>query len=197
MLSDLKRIVGTLLLFLIVMVLVRLARRYLFGSRGLGPSKRDLQLQEMLKQASNSRPTLPHLPRERPGLDVRDLRVTVTAQPGSDPRLYRLEVRNSGNRDYRSLTLNDRELLLYAECFSLDTTHMPADQLYAAGEPLVIDHLAAGETAVLLRQGYGRHDRYDGPRRSEMPIAYTVDDQVITLADFHRCPVEVRLAGTR
>ncbi|WP_431261649.1 hypothetical protein ACQ859_15220 [Roseateles chitinivorans] len=124
-----------------------------------------------------------------------DLHVRVSAQPGPLEDCYRVEISNSGARPYRDLTVAYADLLLWAERFGLDTTHMPANEQYGAGEPITIDCLAPGEARLYLRRGYGTHHRYDGPRVTRTSVSYTLDDQAVSPAEGHWCRIDIDLPG--
>lgn len=129
--------------------------------------------------------------------EVTDLRVTVVAEPVPTGDCYRIEVRNRGAMSYESLTVTYRDLLLWAERFGLDTTHMPAQEQYAAEVPVRIDRLGPGEAAQFLRRGYGEHHHYDGPRLAETPLSFAVGDRVTTAINGCWCRAEVLLPGAR
>ena len=135
----------------------------------------------------------------RPGFEgcrVSDLRITVSAE-GSAPDSFVIAVTNKGAHPYESLRVGYERLLLHAEHFGLDTTHMPQEVAWKPGEPLVIDVLRPGETTRLVRTGYGNHDAYDGPRETVLDLAYRFRGKAFHVPDRRWSPVTVDLPNAR
>jgi hypothetical protein len=135
----------------------------------------------------------------RPDIEARhakDVEIRVAADPGAS-NAYALSVTNTGPHAFRALEVDDRELLMWAENFGLDTTHMPDAQQYCACEPVVIDFLRPGEKVRLVRHGYGEHGRYDGARERTVHVAYVLRGRKVTRADRHWARVVVDLPHAR
>jgi hypothetical protein len=113
---------------------------------------------------------------------VGDLQVQVSAVAG-EPRHYRVSVHNSGERTFQDLRIRYEPILLEAERFGLDATHMPTASASIPGEPIVIDSLAAGETVDVVRQGYGEHARYDGPRDAQVMLEFRAGQETFRSED--------------
>ena len=110
-----------------------------------------------------------------------DISITVVAD-GSGPNRDLLLVRNLGSCTYENLRIHHEPLLLDAESFGLDTTHMPSEVARIPGEPVVIDTLAPGAIAKVVRAGYDAHDRYDGPGITALDLEFRVDGREFTQA---------------
>jgi hypothetical protein len=102
---------------------------------------------------------------------VRELRLTVSADRSS-ANAFLIVVTNTGPHPYEALRIGYERLLLHAEHFGLDSTHMPDNVARKEGPPLVIDVLAPGKAIEIVRSGYGTHDEYDGPRETVLDLAY-------------------------
>lgn len=134
---------------------------------------------------------------ERAQRRVRDLRIRVGADAtGAD--LYRISVTNSGARVFEALHVAYEPVLLHAEKFGVDTTHMPPDLGWVAAEPLLLASIAPGQTVEVRRRGYGDHRRYDGPRAHPVRLAFSSGGTRVAFADGWWAQVDVDLpnAGT-
>jgi hypothetical protein len=123
----------------------------------------------------------------RPGFEarkVRDLSIDVAADAATSNR-YLLRIRNTGMRTFNDLRIHYEPLLLFAEHFGLDSTHMPDDVAYAHGEPLILDALRAGETVVIAKSGYASADRYDGPPEAALDLEYRIGNRKVGRDDKH------------
>lgn len=127
---------------------------------------------------------------------VHDLEVRIAAEH-SDPYSYLITVANPGRRSFRKLRVNFRNVLLYAESFSLDTTHMPAEMQYSPGEPLLIDVLDPGQSIRVVREGYGTHERYDQFALMPVELEFEVDGGVFGVAEGRWCEAVVDLPNAR
>jgi hypothetical protein len=103
--------------------------------------------------------------------EIRDLKIRVRPDK-SDDRKYVVQVTNTGKTPYENIAIDLREILLSAESFGLDTTHMPEDMQYAQGAPVRIAKLRPKETASMEITGYGTHDRYDLDRVRYAPVSF-------------------------
>ena len=128
--------------------------------------------------------------------EVKGLRIVVSADD-SAADAYRVEVTNTGRHAFEQLTIDYRDILLWAESFGLDTTHMPAEQQYIAGEPIHIESLAPGGTARFVRKGYRDHEAYDGLRERLLNVEFVQDGQPATKADRRWAPAVVKLPNAR
>lgn len=127
---------------------------------------------------------------------VTDLRVEISAADASDCH-YRISVTNTGKRRYGKLFLGYHDVLLYAERFSIDTTHMPREEWYIDGEPVFIEALEPGQTVQVVRSGYGTHGRYDGPRQAQIMLVYESEGRTAALTDRRWCYAIVKLPNAR
>jgi hypothetical protein len=127
---------------------------------------------------------------------VRDLSITISAD-SSGPDRYLISVRNSGSRTFEELRVHHEPVLLDAESFGLDTTHMPSEQASIAGEPVLVDILPPGQTAAVVRSGYGPHERYDGPQETVFDVEYRSGGKSFTRENRHWCHVRVAMAKAR
>lgn len=121
---------------------------------------------------------------------VAELAVRI-APDASGPNRYAITVTNRGARAFEALRVHYEALLLFAEHFGLDTTHMPDDMARIAGEPLLIDSLPAGQSVTLVRPGYATRDRYDGPREAALDVEFNGAGLRGTAADRRWCLAEV------
>jgi len=127
---------------------------------------------------------------------VEDLSVSVAADSSARNR-YVLSITNHGRRTFSRLRVHYEPLLLDAESFGQDTTHMPAERARTSGEPLRIPLLQPGTTERFVRAGWGSHNRYDGPRETAMDVEYRAGGEVVTAEDRRWCRVSVDLAGAQ
>ena len=141
---------------------------------------------ELLQKAFND--ARPDFERRR----VSDLSITVTADK-SAPDRYALAITNRGTQTYKALRVHYEPLLLHAESFGLDTTHMPADQAWIAGEPMIVDTLEPGTTARMVRKGFGSHDRFDGLRETVMDLEYRLGLKTVSSREQRWAEVTVDL----
>jgi len=124
--------------------------------------------------------------------------ISIAVSPGSSgPKSYRLAITNNGPHAYENLRVGYERLLLHAENFGLDTTHMPSEQAWIAGEPVVIAALAPGETAHVLRDGYGSHEQFDGHRETVLDLEYRFRGKTITAQDRRWSEATVDLPNAR
>jgi len=143
----------------------------LFNTLRRGASGNEL-LRRALEQA------LPEFESRRVG----DISITISPE-SSGPNCYLLAVTNTGHHTYEDLHVGYERLLLHAESFGLDTTHMPADMAWIAGEPVVIKALAPGKTACVVRNGYGSHEQFDGYRETVLDLEYRIGRKTVTTRD--------------
>lgn len=127
---------------------------------------------------------------------VKDLLIHIGPEPSSDTS-YLMSIINTGGAGYKNLRFLYADILLWAESFSIDTTHMPQEIQYAPGEPLVINYLAPGEKVEVTLEGYGTHDRYDAPSRRFIHLEYELHNKKVTLADKKWCYAFVDLPSAR
>jgi hypothetical protein len=125
-----------------------------------------------------------------------DIEVTISAA-NDGPRFYNIDIENSGPSRFTDIDVDYRRILLWAERFSLDTTHMPKEHCYISGEPIHVDRLDAGQRVRLVRKGHGTHDRYDGPKVQRAVITFTRADSRATADDKRWCNVIVQLPNAR
>lgn len=125
-----------------------------------------------------------------------DVEVTVSPVVAQD-FLYNIDIENIGPSRLTDIHIDYRRILLWAERFSIDTTHMPEDQCYISGDPIHVYQLDAGQRVRLVRKGYWSHDRYDGPQVHHAPITFVRGDSRATADDKRWCNVLVRLLNAR
>lgn len=134
--------------------------------------------------------------RTKAARQVHDLAVRISAD-SSSTYSYRISVSNNGRKTYRNLRVAYRNILLFADNFSVDVTHMPEEMRYADGAPLVLPVLGPGQTIEELRTGWGEHDRYDMRRAREAALEFESDDEVPGPEDKRYCLVTVDLPNAR
>jgi hypothetical protein len=97
--------------------------------------------------------------------------ITIHISPSNESETsYKISVKNSGQSTYQNIRVRYESILLWAELFGHDTTHMPLEWQFANDEPLLIDKLPPSAVIEFSRKGFGSHKRYDGPRATEVYI---------------------------
>lgn len=104
---------------------------------------------------------------------VRDLDVRVTVD-GASNRAFAISIKNVGTSIYRNLTFHYGGILLHAENFGIDTTHMPVGMECIDGEEICVAQISPGETVTFIRQGYATHDMYN--KESKRVVRLTFAD---------------------
>ena len=127
---------------------------------------------------------------------VRDLSITVSADI-SGPDRYLISIHNAGRHTYTDVRVHYETLLLDAESFGCDTTHMPTELSRIAGEAVSVDTIPPGTTARVARKGYGSHDQYDGPRETAVDLDYCLEGKQMTGQDRRWCHCNVELPNAR
>jgi hypothetical protein len=95
--------------------------------------------------------------------------ITIQISPSDESeRSYKIFVQNSGDSKYNNIRIRYEPIILWAGHFGLDTTHMPVEWQFANDEPLLIDELPPSAVIEFNRKGYGRHQSYDGPQKTEV-----------------------------
>jgi hypothetical protein len=127
--------------------------------------------------------------------EIRDLKIVVRPEKSGYSK-YVVQVANTGKAAYENIAIDLREILLWAENFGLDTTHMPADIQYAQGAPVRIEKLPPGETASVETTGYGPYDKYDLDRVRYAPVSFDRPIREQTNTPYW-CELIVDLPGAR
>jgi hypothetical protein len=125
-----------------------------------------------------------------------DLLISLSSSTSGDDQ-YVISVTNTGSRTYDSLRIKYEALLLDAENFGMDTTHMPSELARIPGEALVIDSLAPGHTVQTLRKGYAQHERYDGLREFPVELEYRLEGRTYLADDRRWATIIVDLPNAR
>ena len=112
--------------------------------------------------------------REREKLRVRDLVVTVTGDRSSQDH-YVVAVRNTGKRPLENFRILYEPVLLDAENFGVDTTHMRSTETRIPGDPIHIETLDPGQSMQFVRKGWGDQASFDGLR--ECPVELVFEGQ--------------------
>lgn len=87
-------------------------------------------------------------------------------------------MRQYGYRD--DLRVRYEALLLEAESFGIDTTHMPSELVRRPGE-----HAEARSNGPGDRDGYGAHEEYDGFVEFRVPLEYRSEGRSFVQHDKH------------
>ena len=111
----------------------------------------------------------------------------------ADPKSYLITIANIGPHLYRDVRARYEPLLLNAESFSLDTTHMPSELAQKSGDPIQIDVIPAGRSIQMVRAGYDVHDRYDGRRETTMDLEFHLEGCPFTKEDRRWIPAFVNV----
>ena len=129
--------------------------------------------------------------RRAPGLSI-----NVSPSP-ADPVGYVLTVANDGPHAYQNLHIDYGALLLNAEHFGLDTTHMSDADARKPGKPIEIGVLSAGQSVQVMRTGYESHDRYDGPHETVLDLQFQLQGRAFATRDRRWIPIFVNLPTAR
>ncbi len=127
---------------------------------------------------------------------VAGLSIEVSPCP-SDRTAYVIAVKNAGRNHYEHVRVRYEPLLLDAENFGIDTTHMPTEAARKAGESVEFASIAPGESAQVVRRGFGPHDKYDGPRKTALDLEFQLGNMKISVDDRRWSEVAVRLPNAR
>ena len=121
----------------------------------------------------------------------------VVSPLGANASSYVISVTNQGPHEYARLRIGYEPLLLNAESFGLDTTHMPHAQAQKPGEPIEIAALPVDRTIEIARVGYDAHERYDGFRETAVDVEFELNGKRYSREDKRWCPVTVELPNAR
>lgn len=123
------------------------------------------------------------------------LSLVVEPDP-DDAKRYLITITNAGRLTYENLRVRYERLLLDAESFGIDTTHMPSGLARKPGEAIEIHVLAPKQSIRLVRPGYGTHDEYHGPHESAVDLDFRLEGKTFTAEDRRWTQVTVQLPNS-
>ena len=125
--------------------------------------------------------------------------ITIKISPSNESvTAYKISVENSGESTFQNIRVRYEKILLWAELFGHDTTHMPWEHQFAKGEPLLIDKLPPSTVIEFSRKGFGSHERYDGPRTTEVYITGPTEEVVgFPVNNFNWCEAVIELPNAK
>lgn len=131
---------------------------------------------------------------EREKLRIKDIEVTVTACPNA-PEHFLLTIKNRGEAAYKNLRVLYEPLLLDANSFGVDTTHMPDSRI--PGEPIQIEKLMPKQSVQFVRKGWGKASDYDGPKQNSLPLQFCSTGSPNQNASHPWCFIKLKLPNAK
>jgi hypothetical protein len=125
--------------------------------------------------------------------------ITIKISPSNESvTAYNISVENSGESTFQNIRVRYERILLWAELFGHDTTHMPWEHQFAEDEPLLIEKLPPSTVIEFSRKGFGSHERYDGPRATEVYITGQNEEiEGFPVNNFNWCEAIIELPNAK
>ena len=127
---------------------------------------------------------------------TKDIEVKVSSSTTSK-RHYLLTIKNTGRIRLNNIRIFYEPFILDAECFGVDTTHMPDQHVTIHEEPITIESLSENETITFERKGWGAYEDYVGPKRGAMEIGFVANGEIPERKDRKFCLAKMELPNAR
>ena len=131
---------------------------------------------------------------EKEEVRVKDLDVSISSEQPSQ-NCYAITIKNTGNRLFKNLRVGYEKVLLDAENFGIDTTHMPTEDARISGEPIFIEKLSPAQSIKFVRNGWGSYVKFDGRKKFAVELDFETNETSVDLKKW--CYARVKLPNAR
>lgn len=134
----------------------------------------DKTLQKKIKLSNTVFLNFPNLPSDKDlkSSEIKDIKIKIQAGQKSK-KDFIVKITNIGHHTFKNIDIDIKNILLWAESFGVDTTHMPSDFQYGTTADCKAEEIKPNETIEIGIAGYGSHEQYDLERIRYAKISFS------------------------